>query len=365
MPLAAATVDFVPATPLLGPVEDERALPRGRVPLIAAVERAAMQLGLMFAGAVALAAASSTPPNGRPVAATAPPPAARAAGFVTRTFATTRFSPANVDTGKRLDSGRQWYLWHLFGCDTKPDQVVLPGDGTAQVFGPCGPNGALMSAMAKPGAPGGWVGTMFGGGGYFEAEIAYDAGAVDLARGWLSWWAMSGEHLFQLRPQMLWAGHPDPFYEHFIEVDTFEALRPRALYPDSYAAAVHDWYGHYKQTCPMRFCAVDTPFRGNTATGPPGTDWSAWHRVAVRWIPATAARQGELSFYLDDARVGPVVRYDRYTDQPPPVPRQGGWAFSIVDRQHLVLIFGAGPATPIRVRSVRVWQTDAKENLVR
>jgi len=335
-------------------------------PLITKARRGAARTGYMLAVVIALAAASLNPPTVQhetraPVA----PPAARAVGYTQRTFSTERFSAANVDVAKQLASGKQWYLWRLFGCDTPADQVGLAFDGTAQVWGKCGPNGALMSAMAKPDAPGGWVGTMFGGGGYFEAEIAYDAAAVDVKQGWPSWWAMSGEHLFAMRPGKSWARHADPEYEHFIEVDMFEALRPRSFYPDSYAAAVHDWYGRWARTCPRRYCVVDTPYGTNTATGPIGMKWNEWHRVGMRWIPATSARQGELTFYLDDAVVGPTVHYDRYADQPPPVPARGEWAFSVIDRQHLVLILGAGPNTPIRVRSVAVWQKSGTGNLVR
>ena len=161
----------------------------------------------------------------------------------------------------------------------------------------------------------------------------------------------------------------DELPQLIVEVDILEALLPRAQYPNSYAETVHDWYGRYAKTCPKHFCKVSTPYRGNITNGPAGTDWRQWHKIAMRWVPATAAARGEITFYMDDRQVDSTVRWDRFANQSPPVPAYvpggGSWAFSVIDRQHLVLIFGAGSKTPIRIRSVNVWQASARGNLMR
>lgn len=291
------------------------------------------------------------------VQAAAPPPAASAAGFLTETFATDGFTLANVDQSATYAPNRQWYLWNFFGKPPAPTLNRLLPDGTDENFGI---SAGQIATAAKTSS--GFVGTAFGDGGYFEAEIAFEREAVDARKGWPAWWAMALEHLIGRGDE--WAGQPSGF-RHFIEVDAFEYNRPTNR-PQQYGATVHDWFGLLQKSCPgprSTFCSVDTPYGGSTKTAPEGTDWSAFHKIAFRWVPATQLRQGAITFYMDDRQMGDPVYFSSYQDQPPP-PKWRPWSYSIVDRQHLVLILGGSPSG-MRIRSVHVWQRSAAGNLKR
>lgn len=295
----------------------------------------------------------------RQVPAKALPAAAQAAGFTTKTLETTDFSAATVDMSKTLARGYHWYLWNFFGGSVVPADITFPGGGTISVGAG---NGAIASGAIAPGRPG-FVGRAFGGGGYFEAEFRFKLAVGDTgAGGWPSWWAMSAEHMWQL-PGKDWPGQV-PGYEHFIEIDAFEKFGVAPSSPD-YLTTVHDWYGTFRGTCGKErvFCKASTRYKDNVVTLPKGANWNNWHRVGMLWIPASAKRHGQISFWLDGKRVGQIVRYDRYVDQVPPVTITDRWAFSFVDRQHLVLLFGSSAASPLQVRRVTVWQADATKNL--
>ncbi|HZU63739.1 MAG TPA: hypothetical protein VFF98_08645, partial [Novosphingobium sp.] len=82
-----------------------------------------------------------------------------------------------------------------------------------------------------------------------------------------------------------------------------------------------------------------------------------------RWVPASATRKGEITFWLDGQQVGPRVSYDPYVEVPPPAQPDAIQPFAWLDRHHLVLILGGAPDNPISVRHVVVWQKDASQNL--
>jgi hypothetical protein len=237
--------------------------------------------------------------------------------------------------------------------------------GALAVTSHCGPGGTLVTGARKPGAPG-YIGTAFGGGGYFEAELAWDSNSVDLGKGHPAFWSMSAEHLWQL-PAAAWPGQASVAgrrYEHFVEPDIFEALLPVRKFPWSYFGSMHEYWGAWERTCP-RLCESSSSYWDNVRTAPAGTDWSQFHRMGMLWVPATASQQGALAFYLDGEPMGPAIHFERYQgSERPPVPKTAPWRFGVIDQQHLVLIFGAGPDSPLRVKSISVWQRSAAQNLV-
>jgi hypothetical protein len=326
-----------------------------------------MRIAGLLLATLASCAVGATVADGRaePTGAAPPPAAARAAGYTLNTFHVGDVTAAQIDFGQTLAPGRKLYFWNLFGCQAEDAEAVLPGDGTFRVTSHCGPSGTLMSGVAKPGAPG-YVGTAFGGGGYFEAEIAYDPAAVNLGEGWPAWWTMSAEHLWAM-PGAAWPGQGAVGrvpYEHFVEPDPFEALAPPPHHTTSYLGSVHDWYGAFDKTC-RHFCSSTTPYSFNLKSGPPGHDWNAWHKIAMLWVPATATAAGSLTFYLDGVKQGASLSWTRYDGRAasPPVEASTPWRFGVIDRQHLVLIFGAGRHAPLRVRSINVWQASAAANI--
>lgn len=160
-------------------------------------------------------------------------------------------------------------------------------------------------------------------------------------------------------------GHADqvrgqaPDFHHFLELDFFEATN-RPL--PEYVGTVHDWFGRYRETCPPRlFCKVSASFDNTPGVIPSDTDWRQWHHVGAVWIPATRTRRGSLQYFFDGR---PIARPFTWEMPPgePPLPREGDpYLFSILDRQHMVLIFGS-TLTPIRVRAITVRQRDGRHN---
>lgn len=224
-----------------------------------------------------------------------------------------------------------------------------------------GPNGELATA-SPTGIPGGFVGTAFGGGGYFEATFKFDPQDVikNNFNGWPSWWSMALEHMVNFETRQ-WPGQQEG-YEHFIEADFFEYdlkdyVRKGNL--NYFGGALHDWFGlpggqYNHVSLPARVIAREVPIN---------TDFTQYHRYGFLWVPATATQDGYAEHYFDGRRVGRRIAWRQFTNQaPPPKPP---WMFSIIDRNHLVLILGTGPNEPMTIQSVNVWQASDVQNMKR
>jgi hypothetical protein len=290
------------------------------------------------------------------------PPQAAAAHYTVRTFSST-FSANEVDITNTSKSGFKWYPYNFFGASTKLSSIGLNADGSVTLLGDTtGPNGELATA-SWTGTPGGFVGTAFGGGGYFEATFKFDPQDVikNNFNGWPAWWSMAIEHMANLDTRQ-WPEQENG-YEHFIEADFFEydlkdyVRRGKLNY---FGGALHDWFGlpsggqYNHLTLPNRLIAREVPI---------DTDFTRYHRYGFLWVPATATRDGYAEHYFDGRRVGGRIAWRQYTNQAPP-PRPP-WMFSIIDHNHLVLILGTDLNEPMTVQSVNVWQTSDAQNMKR
>jgi hypothetical protein len=309
---------------------------------------------------VLLAASSSRGSGGDPQASDVPPQAA-ASHFTVRTFSGT-FSATQVDIANTAKSGFQWYPYNFFGGRTKLSSIGLNSDGGVTLLGDTtGPNGELASASST-GAPGRFVGTAFGGGGYFEATLKFDPRDVikNSFNGWPSWWSMAVEHMASLDARQ-WPEQRKG-YEHFVEADFFEydlkdyVGRGMLNY---FGGALHDWFGLPGD----RYGHVTIPYSAVVREVPPNTDFTQYHRYGFLWVPATATENGYAEHYFDGRRIGMRIAWRQYANQePPPKPP---WMFSIIDQNHLVLILGTGQNEPMTVRSVNVWQASDEQNMKR
>jgi hypothetical protein len=207
------------------------------------------------------------------------------------------------------------------------------------------------------------VGTAFGGGGYFEATFKFDPQDIIKNRfnGWPAWWSMAIEHMANLDTRQ-WPGQQKG-YEHFIEADFFEydledyAGRGKLNY---FGGALHDWFGLPSSE---PYSHVTVPHSVVVRAVPIDTDFTQYHRYGFLWVPATATRDGYAEYYFDGERVGRRVAWSQSTNQaPPPNPP---WMFSVIDRNHLVLILGTGVNEPMTVLSVNVWQVSDDHNMRR
>ena len=224
---------------------------------------------------------------------------------------------------------------------------------SAAQFGAGGYNSQLASVGIKATAPY-FVGTAFGCGGYFQAELAFVPSAIEPANGFPAWWSMSVEHLIPDTTQQQWQGQPTG-YAHFGEVDFMEAIQGGN--PDQYDATLHDWYGLYGVTC-TQWCEASST--NNSVRS--GVDLKQYHYYGTLWIPATATTPGSVSFYLDGNLINSGVTWTQFANQAPPPGPGAPWTFGIIDQQHLALTFGSGSA-PITVRSVNVWQNGSACNV--
>ena len=98
------------------------------------------------------------------------PPQAVAVGYRNLVFDTAVFNHSTVDTANNQAPGFQWYLWApYYGPPANPAKIVLNGDGSVTFMGD--KENASLATASYTGTPGGFVGSTFGGGGYFEATL--------------------------------------------------------------------------------------------------------------------------------------------------------------------------------------------------
>jgi hypothetical protein len=289
------------------------------------------------------------------------PAAAQSAGYTLNTFSVqSNFTSATVDVGITYSSGYKWYFWNFFGISPSAADTTLNTNGTLTTFSPVANANASIATVGKIGSGPGFVGTAFGGGAYFEAEISFNPYAVNTANGWPAVWHMALEHLIS-SAGVQWTGQTTG-YSHFIEVDDFE-FDLNSL--TKYGGSLHDWYGIYDVTCPPNFCNITTSSTISTKNVPSGTDWTIFHRIGMLWVPATALVNGTVSFYFDDIQMGSPVSYSQFTTQSPPPTSMTTWTYGVIDNQHIPVIIGSGPLAngAITVKSVNVWQSSAANNL--
>jgi hypothetical protein len=286
------------------------------------------------------------------------PSQAAAVGYTTETFSTTRFSKSNVDFGITDAAGYQWYFSNFFGAVASSSLATINSNGSITIASlPNVYGNALLSAAHISRAPY-YRGVAFGGGGYFEATLSYNAATVNTATGWPAWWTMSLEHLASMASEQ-WPGQVKG-YAHFIEPDIMEA--DVGLNAKAYGGAIHDWYGLYGSTACPSYCNYVTPWNVVVRTVPASTNFNQYHRYGLLWVPATATKPGSYTYYFDGVKVGPTVFYSKYANQPPIPTARTPWTFGVIDQRHLVLILSTGSSTPMSVESVEVWQASAAGN---
>jgi len=283
--------------------------------------------------------------------APAAPSYVAAAGYHTNVFST---DCDGWDVSPDGSGGHDWYLTQFFGSPTTPGSCVSVDGGVLTIDADqsgCGGNANGNLATAGPASNAqGYVGNAWGGGAYFEAQLAFDPTLT--SSGWPSFWAMAIEHLAG-RGADQWPGQASG-YAHFIETDFFEFDTTWA--PDQYGGAMHDWFGQYTSGGYTNDSndGSGSNFDDFVIGVPSSTDFTQFHRYGFLWIPSVGGNPGSAQYYFDGTATTDLVTWNG----PPPAtpPPSGSDVFSILDQDHLAVLLGTGPGWPMQVRSVDVWQ---------
>jgi hypothetical protein len=292
--------------------------------------------------------------------AAAPAPAA-GAGFTQNTYSS-NFTASTVDMNETLNRGYKWYIYNLYGKKASAAGVQINGDGSVTLNGDAtGAEGQLMSVAQYPGTNA-WVGTSFGGGGYFETVMKWSPAQVLASKNqykstWPSFWTLPMESTF-LPGQNQWPGQPSG-YQHNVEVDFFEADYFGSN--NTYGVGLHDWWGIANQTC-SGLCGMGMLNPSGGRQVPAGTNFDVYHTYGVLWVPATATTVGSYSAYFDGKPIGATRTWTQYTDQAP-TPVGKPWLFGRIDQQHMFFILSTGRGAPFTLSAVNVWQKSAANNL--
>ena len=268
---------------------------------------------------------------------------------------------ASIDVLGSRSPAFKWYTTPFFVPNSKkltPSLITINNGILTLESTPGGTfNGNIATAAPAKNLQG-WVGKTFGGGGYFEAKIAFNPATVDTKNGWPSFWSMSIEHMAGKNADR-WQGRAK-WYTHFIEDDFFEYVTASFAGKNSYAATMHDWYGIWKKTCLPAFCQVTNILDGGSNFNNAhirlrqNIDWTKFHVIGQLWVPSTQTNKtGYVQNYFDGI---PTSKVSWNVAQNPKPPVQGDVAFSILDASHLVVILGTGVKQPLHVDWVRVWQ---------
>jgi beta-glucanase (GH16 family) len=215
-------------------------------------------------------------------------------------------------------------------------------------------------------SPTNYVGSVFGGGAYFEARIAFDPSKGALAsEAWPAFWSMAVEHVYDSAnaTDVQWAGQ-EKGYAHFIELDFFEAVHMQLESyqgKTGYYGTIHDWSGAYG----ANGWAYNIQNNGNKLFKVGAVDWSAFHTYGCLWVPEAVDSPGSAQWFFDGIP-GPIV-YWRGPVTSPPLPGQGSSftpsspasaaaTYAKIDSQRLAISLMTDPNWPMMVDWVKVWQ---------
>jgi hypothetical protein len=263
---------------------------------------------------------------------TTPPTPAAANGLTQIVFCDDFDSLSTIDTKATGDPGYNWYPrspWNIL-----PTSVYSVANSALRLSTAVyTTNWGLASTDVKTGAGHNFT---FG---YFEARINFNPTLGPNGAGWPSFWSVSTDKAE--------FGALSPYGE----LDFFEAFPQTSPgnYYGFFGGTIHDWRGSSQTGY--------TDYINSPNSGPTGANWTQWHVVGCLWL------QGQATWYLD----GTALFTQRYsastTGSPAAVNAAGGGSipvgvFDVLDTEPLgnMLILGTGPAWPMDVDYVRVWQ---------
>jgi hypothetical protein len=286
------------------------------------------------------------------------PPQAKAAGYKNRIFFDDFLSTDTIDMNHSMTGDFKWYRaqWFFHGNDPLPLADFSVNNSVLTI----GSTKNLVTAFdTDPQMPDNFHGTVFGGGGYFEARFKYDPALG----GGPNFYGMSIEHIadgsqWNNNDSVSlghWPGQP-PHYGHWIEMDIFETLGNN---PTAYHVHLHDWSGYAGS--PVDIWNFDNYWCNADLSDP-----NQFHTYGALWVPQVGTTPGKVEFYFDNVKK--QVLYYRGPPGVVPLPGQdtGKWSpdtvakadrtYSILDSHRLALCLNGPANCPIHVDWVKVWK---------
>lgn len=257
-------------------------------------------------------------------------------------------SIATIAETPAADPSAKWFRSFYFGHPTSAEDAFSVEDGVLHMQAEEGHGSQLVTA-APADNEGGWAGSVFRNGAYFEARIAIGPDNLEDFRYHPAFWLMSVEHMAQ-RDAALWPGQGEGFMR-LIESDIME-YSPR-WGTGQYIATINEWYGRW-DTCRERQWCLESNRHDDRRTvrlNPPGRihEFRVYGQL---WVPATEETPGYIQNFLDGQPVG--VRIEWQAGEPTP-PAEPPLLYNVMDRHGMVLILTTG-AQRMSVDWVRVWQ---------
>ena len=285
---------------------------------------------------------SSTPTAAiqvRPVAAPPPsgnvPAPAAAVGFNTRTL------------GPNVTLGSNWF--QSVGGSSQNS------DGSVRIFGNSTYHFNDHISACSPGNP--FRGVAFGGGGYFEVDMAISGtitgwcvpnteGGPASCTGWPAWWCSNAYGTYSALPNTM----PDA---QGIEYDAAEFLDASSR---NFSAGIILWSGD------GRLLNNSQVGQGNGFSGPVGFNFAARHKYAWLWVPATNTTQGYIKNYMDGVQFGLTYTWNKYVEGRNWQQSADNDPWAVMDKSIQKLMIGCGTNNNITVYTVTVWQANDSGN---
>jgi hypothetical protein len=272
-------------------------------------------------------------------------------------------SISTVDMSNTQAPGFKWYLTAFFGNSLFSSANVSMTGGVLTISSGNRPGYCLWSAVPTPSHVSPYYnGTVFSGGFYVEASIAFDNTLVTnpSVDGFPVLWLESIQHALSYPGNSPLAANADRWpgqasgYEHWVEDDFFAYdFNAGGANPTKYSSPVLDWWGIFNSTCTPSYCLTQN---GNIITLG-ATTWTSFHRVGRLYTPGTPGNnwQGSITAYFDGVQVGATITWTGNQGNGTPAPT-GTFLYSAVDAEALVLILATGTGQPLQIDYVRVWQ---------
>jgi len=297
----------------------------------------------LLAGAAASIACACTPGTSRREAAVprntaAQPRPAAENGFDRLTFWDDFDSLDTIDIDNTGDPGFNWYVYR--GKRPPIPKTDLRISDSVLTFTPTY-DGYLVTAYKPltPALP--TVGRTFAGGGYFEARMSFAPKDPGLGKRWPAFW------LFDI---LVSAAIRDGTPENFrgAEFDIMDLY----IYGGPPLWGVHDW------TVNTGGANLDIQ-NDNYKTSLTGIDYTKMNVWGGLWVPMARNKgRGLVRLFVNGEHIAEndVTYGATGPANPGASPQNPNGAFSILDRNQMVMLIGSGIGWPINVDYIMVWQ---------